>query len=408
MSKPTLIFITQVPFSRRDNERFGIEILSKHFQVRVLDCTPLIAPDYDKEYSQLFHQIAGAVRISTQEQLASTISCVKGGYFIDLVGMSARSLKIRKTLLRQNLKRIVLKSGALPTPKQNKNGRFARFWKNDKKLTTIVNRTQSLVANLMGYSYDSEADITVVTGLASIGKRASQCKQAIFAHTLDYDIFLRLKDERKSNLNYAVFLDQDLIHHSEYLYTGERRFLDEDRYYASLNMFFSAFESKTGMKVIVAAHPRSNYQLRPHLLFGRSAKEGVTAELVRDASIVFAHFSTCIGFAVLWRKPVVLLKTYQFDSNYSGDYVEKMSEELGAPVVDISSFTERKLLADLSEWSSIDRDKYKGYVDSYLKYPGSPEVPLWEQFAEGVLRGGRSKEPGDHLESLTGFGSGVS
>ena len=48
----TIIILTDIGFSKRDYDRFGIEILAKRHQVEILDLTEWLSPNYWKVYPE--------------------------------------------------------------------------------------------------------------------------------------------------------------------------------------------------------------------------------------------------------------------------------------------------------------------------------------------------------------------
>ena len=83
--------------------------------------------------------------------------------------------------------------------------------------------------------------------------------------------------------------------------------IDPERYFSSLNVYFARLEAVLGIRVVIAAHPKANYQATR--FDGRTIIAGRTPELVRDADLVISHHSTSISYAVLAEKPIVFVYT---------------------------------------------------------------------------------------------------
>lgn len=236
MSKPVVFVVLEQPFSERNFERFGIEILEKHFQVRVLDCTELIFPDYAQQHRHVVHRIDNYEQISRLDDLESKISSADGGLFVDYLGTTTHATSIRKLLRGNNFRRVVVLNGNVPTPRPRLNERLSRFWKNKNKLSALAGKFRNTTLTPERH-YDD--DIVVLMGLASEDNDISKYKHKIYTHDFDYDIFLRLgADGRAAEESYAVFPDQDLAHHVDFVYGQSSYAVDEDEYYSSLNRFF--------------------------------------------------------------------------------------------------------------------------------------------------------------------------
>jgi hypothetical protein len=128
------------------------------------------------------------------------------------------------------------------------------------------------------------------------------------------------------------------------------------------------------MKVRIAAHPRSPTD-NPHLFGGREQLRGQTARLVRDSSVVFAHFSTALAFAALWQKPVVFVSNNEIERSWMADHVDCRVALFGAPLVNVDTVQPGDI--DLTRWLTVNRAACEDYVRRYVRMPGSPQQPLW-------------------------------
>ena len=66
-----------------------------------------------------------------------------------------------------------------------------------------------------------------------------------------------------------------------------------------MNSFFNMIENN-GLKVIIAAHPKSDYKINP--FEGREIYKYKTNELVKNSTFTMAHMSSSINFSVLHNK----------------------------------------------------------------------------------------------------------
>ena len=126
-------------------------------------------------------------------------------------------------------------------------------------------------------------------------------------HSLDYDKYLqvRVDKERLIQEKYCVFIDQYLPYHPDGVGIGD--VVDPVRYYAELEGLFTTIEKETGLKVVIATHPRGDYTLHNDVLNKYEKFRFKTAELIRDAEFVIAQFSTSICYATIFWKPILLV-----------------------------------------------------------------------------------------------------
>jgi hypothetical protein len=226
--------------------------------------------------------------------------------------------------------------------------------------------------------------VALMSGLAGLtDSRVSRAKHTIWAHSLDYDIYLRERRASESSTSpYAVFLDEDMIYHSDYEHSGTTSPTTAEAYYPAMKRFFDYVERVTAMPVKIAMHPRSAFERQRELWIGRDTVQGMTSQLVRDASLVLCHLSTSLAFPVLWRKPLIFLTTSDIDRTAMGKGIALRSALLGAPLVNVDVKPGEQ--AALDPIPSVDEAAYARYAANYIKRPGAPELPVWHLFSDYV------------------------
>lgn len=129
----------------------------------------------------------------------------------------------------------------------------------------------------------------------------------------DYESFRKIKNT-VCNDRYIVFLDNYFPLHPdlEYMYKLNLSNLKYD-YYNSLNNFFTYLEGVYGMPVVIAAHPKSNYQNSEFA--NRKVIKYSTNKLVLHSSYVVMHASNTISYVLLANKPVVFISTNGYKKN---------------------------------------------------------------------------------------------
>lgn len=379
--KYNILIITDSIFTKRDYDRFGIEVLEQYFTVNVLDFTPWLKPHVWEVHSNIAHSFPGYHPIFNAVDFKEYLLDVENCLAIDYLGPGIKSKRIREKLSLLGIRRTVVSMGLMPElPKKT----FPQQLKRLKYRTNIIRLIASQINYLVSSKVKKETppDIALVSGTESLKNHRIQHAQKIWAHTFDYDIYLNLGRAASGIPRpYAVFIDQDIAHHSD-LSLGWKPFVRQEIYYPALIRFFEKFEQATGMEVIFAAHPRSQWELRPHLLAGRVPVYGKTAELIRDSQLTFSHASTSISFAVLWRIPLVFLTTDELEESDYREEIIARSQLFKAPLINIDR--EDQIKIDLAAWLAINQEAYDAYKERYIKKPGTPELPVWEIFAANI------------------------
>lgn len=177
----------------------------------------------------------------------------------------------------------------------------------------------------------------------------------------DYTIYDKIKDHPTLVAgDYIVFLDTYLVDHPDFKARGIET-IRPNVYYRKMNDFFSKIEHTFGFKVVIAAHPRSDY----HREFGnRKIIKNHTASLVNHCKFVVKHMSSSLTFAVYSRKPVVFIYTQEFlnEKSYLFHFYRMMStlsELLGAHMLNIDTKT-------LETLESVDASKYNLLEEKYF------------------------------------------
>ncbi|MDD2458827.1 MAG: hypothetical protein PHQ83_10020 [Eubacteriales bacterium] len=106
---------------------------------------------------------------------------------------------------------------------------------------------------------------------------------------------------------YALFLDTAATTHPFYGLKrhASKRKVDAQGYIDRLNRFFDQIEKEHNLPVIIAAHPKAEYD--EATFNGRPIIKYKTGQLIEHSSLVLSHYSTSVINAVLAEKPLVFL-----------------------------------------------------------------------------------------------------
>lgn len=381
MAIENIIIMIDSVFNDRDLDRFGIKILEKYFHVVVLDCAEWLKPHFQRKHFNDNEKYHGCIKISSYNALMSYLRDCPNSIVIDQLGVGFRISMIRRSLKNIGIYRAIIHNGLLPAvPIGLLSAQYA---------ISILGRPLLLIKKISSRLFrqlykDPTADIVLMSGEAGESDgRISVKTHKIWAHSFDYDLFLRSNsaDTVRKKGEYAIFLDEDIVNHSDYDYLKIRSPVTEDVYFPAINRYFEAFEKLTNLVVIIAAHPKSNYQVRPGLWQGREVVYGSTADLVRNAKVVICHQSTAISFAVMWRKALIFLTSKELNASFLGARIKNGSKLLDSPLASIDDINGFVACKDIYK---INEGAYRKYVESYIKRSNTPSLPFWEIFSKYV------------------------
>lgn len=178
--------------------------------------------------------------------------------------------------------------------------KYKLLLKNPNELFTLIKNKLFLL--YLKYSKINNSVVTFSTG------RENQNPQTSISH-FDYYTYIKVKDFNPIIAEeYIVFLDTYLANHPDFKAEGIKT-IEANRYYEIMNSFFDDLERNFKCKVIIAAHPRSNYS---NEFNNRLIIKEKTAELVSHSKFVVKHLSASITFPIFFNKPVVFIYTNEF------------------------------------------------------------------------------------------------
>jgi hypothetical protein len=183
----------------------------------------------------------------------------------------------------------------------------------------------------------------------------------------DYEVFVTEANRaNSSNINspYAVFVDTMLPSHPDFKRVRSKT-LQADTYYGALNDFFDHLEHEKGVKIIIAAHPKSDYKQE----FGsRQVIKGQTNDLIKNCAFVIMHYSAAINFAVLNHKALLFIYTNDFDKAGADNYALQSifyaillySNILNSTTVNINDDRDFEL-------KPVDSVRYNQFIKKYIR-----------------------------------------
>lgn len=393
-----IIFITAYPFNQQDYNRFGIEILRRNgLTVEIWDITSCLHKNFEDQLREEDPVNVNGLRIFKQRgEICNAISVLDKGCLINcFIEYSIKTFFVFRAISKFKIDYFVFGMVSFPSPYSVQTSIIQKIGSIPKKISSLKFREifeHILNKILLKYYFIfgiAPAAIILLGGTKSIESSlypVNTTTTRLWTHSLDYDIYLQqcIEPDAAHSVT-GVFLDEYLPLHPDFLYMGIKSPISSDDYYPKVCSFFEILEKNMNARILIAAHPKSDYESSPDYFRGRIISKGNTALLVRKSSFVIAHMSTSITFAVLYEKPVLFITMDNLQKLISGKYIPglyipSIASELGRKTINIDHVSG----FDLDREMEIDHEAYFRYRDLYIKKQGTPEKPLWEIFCSYI------------------------
>ncbi len=193
----------------------------------------------------------------------------------------------------------------------------------------------------------------------------------LYANSADYRTAMALPNTSLSDDKYAVFIDQFLPYHPDFQSNYTYNLFQATDYYNELNRFFKTFTQQTGLKVIVAAHPRrlnkydNDFNSDIQLFYNQ------TGHLVKNAEMVLLHYSTAINFAIIFNKPMLFIDSNLFNGIDVFLYTRAFSKHFNSTIVNMSNNS-----INCKQINKVDTAKYQNYLEQNIQHKDAQEIDL--------------------------------
>lgn len=180
---------------------------------------------------------------------------------------------------------------------------------------------------------------------------------------------------------YALFIDEAQHNHPDFLTMNRAAPVQAETYFKGLIYFFNKVSTDLNCPVVIATHPKANYSdEQKKRWFGDLAViSGKTPHLIKGANLVLAHSSTAISFAILNRKPIIIMTSDELENSFIQRQLVITSTWIGQRRINVDALakTEGKIL----QMPNVDEAKYERYERCFLRPPGASGGEIWEQVA---------------------------
>lgn len=401
--KTRLIYLFPYTLTPWDAERYGFKsLLAKGIDLTVFDVSALIStrsgvtvdPMHESYITKITSYAMLEQEIKKTTHQAAYIDCING-----LNGLQWKGRKIFKLFKTYDVDYYLVEIGSLPLLPQGQRRHFKSKLKkalNLRKLFTYLcwKGGRWLAHQQHTYLNCYQLPKKIFVGHTEMVEQYLQKyrleRNRVFPiHSFDYDRYLNYKRQPSpaviTDNKLCVFLDQALAHHSDFGKSVSFSPVTAEKYLPSLNQFFDKLEQETGLTVVIAASPRSRQQDMAGAFGNRAVIRDDTLSLVAQSELVLMHSSTAVSFAVLFDKPILLLKTTEMlNAHGFGHFLDNMALSLGVPTlcIDHKEAVDKVALQDYARWErNYDNYKYK-----YIKTKGLADKTTWDVVAEEFCR----------------------
>ncbi|SMO58119.1 hypothetical protein SAMN06265379_10386 [Saccharicrinis carchari] len=387
-----IFFIHRFPFSKEAFIRDEFEyFIDKGYNVKYLDISNLLKKkNIGVKYPETLQE--HIIPFESKKEFGNFLMDNKeGSVIVTDVGLLSNSAWMYVAVFKAKLPYILFEHSVLPrirtTGKQvskvsllkiGKRFRYEKIYKKPAELLMYWLAKTKL--------YPAEVIITSKPKLSS-EKRTLRGPKTIIKYTasLDYNAAMAVGDEITVNEPYAVFVDQYFVHHPDFKTNHIVHFFSAEEYYGELNKFLNDFSAHTGLKMVIASHPRRSEEQAKDFDPEFEIYYNKTAELVKNSTIALIHFSTAINYAVIFKKPFMLLNSSLFKNSNVSEEVMRFSKYFNKEAVNMSDY--ENVLNSLDEKIyDIDESKYKAFLDLYIKHPNAENETFKHQIEFALAR----------------------
>lgn len=360
MKKKLLILICR-DFTENSFKRFGISFFNKNYNTKIINISNLIEK---KKYSFL--------------KVKLIIKKFNARIYLDLIdNQNYNYIKIyldNLNIIRVDLK--CLSGYPFTLKKDNFYCRIVKYLKTLFYPRIFFHKIYLFLKNININIFSPKNNLIIYGGVHSkFFPNNENAKNIIYGSCLDYHFFFG-KYRNNFYKKYAVFIDAGIPHHIDHKF-DVNLLINKDNYYKSLYKFFCLFEVRSGLKIIIALHPRSKNSYFPRYFKRFKIIKNNTAKLIKYSELVFLHQSTALVLAILFKKPLIYLtcneiEKYKFIFNpYYESYLTK------SKIINIDDFSMKNF--KFNKFYYYNNKIRSQYYRNFIKHPLSAKRPWYHE-----------------------------
>ena len=381
MKKNKIIFLTYQPLTKFISKRHGVKIKKKNWEKQYWNILPLINNKLYKKYKKDgFRNIEDEnfYTIENFQLLVQKLNELNGDFFYI---NSARGLlfshfieiffKVKKE------KKIEIHHGYTLGETENYYDslkeliKFDLFFGIKKIFFSILNKIKTILVNFLYVKPDF-----YFCGNQLTFDRISENKKKFKINSFDYDFYLVNKEFKTQRSNKIVFIDSAIENSFEYNLLGlvKNQFSKEKYWDSMLNIFQKIESQNTNSQIEVAAHMRRNIFDTP---IKRNFTFDKTLELIKNSNLVISHGSLSIQWAILFKKPIILVyvENFKYLALENTREINNLSEILGLKKIIVDkNFNINMNNISLNDLK-VDDNKYNNFIKKYINFENLNEIP---------------------------------
>ena len=382
-----IFFLLETPLTFRDYKRFGLDSYIKNgFDCNILDFTRLFNINYLEYKNSADLMFEKTMIIKDNATLINSLNKIpKNSIIISQIYPNFKTRFLFENLDSRNLRYGFVFAGIIPFSLVSNStllNKITSVLVNPLKILSalknfLLNKSPSIRFNPYFIMYAGKKVKSYYRFKPTLKTKLIKC------NSYDYDSFL---EEERSNKNsqikkdYILFLDEYVPFHPDNLINNNVLNANPETYYLLLNNYFDKIERETALNVVIAAHPRSEYELIGDKYCGRKVLKNNTPNLVKFSKFVIAHSSTSISYAILYQKPLSII--------YSNDYsirfkkvISMISNELNVNPYEISNSNLDEFKSHILSLKKFkEKSSYSNYINNYMSELSTTKVKTSEIF----------------------------
>lgn len=381
---PTLLFTVESPFSKRDEQRFGISELSNYFNVVIADLSQISKPliSTSRQHDRIDDNYI--LQITSLDEMTEMFHAIDPAVLMNNIGVGQTRFHLFQLAAEKKVVTAEFQLGAIPSHLSR--SRFSKVVQRVKQLPSL----QSLPAAMIQRSKNRHwkgclPDVFFRGGLQANGWHPLRGKTIVDVHSIDYEMSRNfVVNDSDSRECRVAYLDQDLGYHSDIDGLGLRHPVTPETFYPQINHFFDWLEKEQNCRVVICPHPRTTRAHTERRFPGRHISEELTGFEIRRCSAVVGHVSTAFSYAVISRKPTMILTNSEISRSWYAPYTQMFVSELAAPLVNLD---------DHASWVPLmvtpnqeQREAFARYEVNYLKSYDGPARKLWDMIGDDLLQ----------------------
>lgn len=377
-----IIFLFNCPFVRSFVNKYCLwELISLGFSVLIFDLSKVLEPEYNKSTTAKLSEDTRfeIIIMQSYKQIESYIEKrKKDSIFFPMFDYIYSTRKIFSLFTKYDIDYVYVNTLLSPLFSPSDGTRNIRI--SAKTLSISHLRAAFFHRIIRKILYHKQARAIFFCGKKaedfyfSEGACGKETKRT-YLYSFDYENLIQTQPYDNAGRKYCVFIDQYIPYHPDNV-VHKKIIIDPDIYYEELENMLNEIGRKLNLEIIIASHPQSNYTDKKYLQDYKIVY-GQTASLVKNAELICTHFSTAGIYAVMLKKPLILLnikilRSIQFFQNafYS------ISEATGAKIIEeINQISKRDII-------HINCEKYSRCMTDNIARCIPDGRYLWERVTE--------------------------